>query len=74
MSNRNPRVNITLDPQLVSTLNSLAKKRHTSVSDIAKDLIEEALELHEDFALSVLGDARELTPQKRVSHEDAWKK
>jgi predicted DNA-binding protein len=74
MANRNPRVNITLDPELVSTLNALAKKGHTSVSNLAKDLIEQALELREDYALSLLGESREASSQKRVSHDDAWKK
>jgi hypothetical protein len=73
MATKNPRLNLTLEPPLVSVLSSLAKKEHTSVANMAKELILEALDRREDLALSAIAEARELATQKKVSHEDAWK-
>ena len=55
----------------------LAKKQRKSVAGLAKELILEALERHEDRALSAIGDERlekaEQTSEKTVGHEEAWK-
>ena len=77
MSTKNPRLNITVGEAEVSILASLAKQQNKSISLIARELILEALERHEDIALSDLSEAREKEAkkksEKRVSHKDAWK-
>jgi hypothetical protein len=60
----------------VNILTQLAKKKHKSVSGLAKELILDALERHEDMVLSAISDQRidefEKKSQKTVSHEKAW--
>ena len=73
MSTKNPRINLTVDSQIASILATIAKKQELSVSRLAKELILDALERHEDYALSQLAEKREIKRQKRVSHEQAWK-
>jgi predicted DNA-binding protein len=77
MPTKKPRYNITFNSSEVNILATLAKKHNQSISSIAKELILEALERHEDMALSALADARveesEKKGKKRVSHEKAWK-
>ncbi len=77
MPAKNPRLNVVLDPAILSSLADLAKKQAKSLSEVAKDLIMNALDRHEDLALSRLAAAREELSEKnkepRVSHEKAWK-
>ncbi len=77
MPSKNPRLNITFNEADAVILASLAKQEKKSISRLAKELILEALDRREDFALSALADAREeetsKKAQKRISHENAWK-
>lgn len=77
MPTKKPRCNITFDPSEINILSTLAKKGRKSISSVAKELILEALERHEDMALSALADRREEEAERKseetVSHEDAWK-
>lgn len=77
MPTKKPRFNITFEPSEAVILSKLAKKQHKSISSLAKELILEALERHEDMVLSSIADERvaasEKKSQKMVSHEDAWK-
>ncbi len=59
MATRNPRLNITLEPEIVSQLTAIAKKEQRSISNVAKELVCEALELREDAILSVLAQERD---------------
>lgn len=43
------------------------------MSVVAKELIEDALEKHEDLRLSEMAMKRESKSKKTISHEKAWK-
>lgn len=73
MTTINPRINVTLESDVVSLLNSLAVKEGKSVSGMAKTLILDALDRHEDVALARLAQSRDVKSVKTVSHEDVWK-
>ena len=75
MATKNPRINITLDPETLDAVYHLAKKSSKSVSAQASELLRQALELHEDYMLSKVANKRsEIDADKPVySHEDAWK-
>jgi hypothetical protein len=73
MPTLHPRINITLEPVLTQLLKQLAKEEHTSLANLAKKLLLEALERREDIALSLLADKRDIKNTKRVKHDDAWK-
>jgi len=77
MPTKNPRLNITVNETEARLLSTLAKQQNKSISSLAKELILEALDRHEDVTLSKLAGIREKkaqqTIEKRVSHEDAWK-
>lgn len=77
MPTKKPRFNITFDPAEIALLMQLAKKQKKSVAGLAKELIMEAMDRHEDMTLSSIADSRvkeaEEKSQKLVSHEDAWK-
>ena len=77
MPTKKPRLNITLESSESLLLSTLAKKQQMSVSSLAKKLILEALDRHEDMVLSKIADERmeeaEGKSQNMISHEDAWK-
>ena len=73
MPTSNPRLNITLEPQVAGLLSSLAEQEHKSVASMAKELILDALERREDLYLSEVAMLREKTAEPMISHEDAWK-
>lgn len=74
MIQRHPRIQVSLDPTVKASLAFLAEQRHQSVSHVASDLIQKALELEEDLYFSQLGERR-LKELKgaAISHDDAWK-
>jgi hypothetical protein len=74
MTQRHPRIQVSLDPIVRSSIAFLAEQRHQSLSNVASDLIEKALELEEDLYFSQLGERRiKELKQSTVSHDDAWK-
>lgn len=77
MPTKKPRFNITFEQSELNLLTELANKQHKSIAGLAKELILEALERHEDMVLSAIAHERleevAKNPQKMVSHEDAWK-
>lgn len=73
MSTERPRIQVTLDDKTSGMLATLAAEQNRSVSSVAAELINEALELHEDMYLSRLGDKRiEEDTGKRFTHDEAW--
>lgn len=72
MTTSNPRINITLEPNMAGILASMAQHEHKSLSSLARELILEALELREDVALSALAKSRDTGEQKTISHDEAW--
>lgn len=73
MTTINPRINVTLESDIAALLGNLAEKEGKSVSGMAKSLILDALERHEDLALSHLATVREAKGGKTISHDDVWK-
>ncbi len=74
MPTTNPRVNVTLTPELAAILALMAKREKGSMSTIAKRMIEEAIEEYEDIALSQLAEKIDIPGAKRRRHADVRKK
>ena len=72
MPTKLPRLNITLENDLMTIVTTLAKQEQKSVSKLAKELVMEALERREDRVLSALAEVRDTKKAKRVRHADAW--
>lgn len=72
MPTKSPRINMTLEESLSAILVQLAKQEHKSISNMAKELVIEALERREDVALSAIANLRDKTKAKRIKNEDAW--
>lgn len=74
MPTKNPRINVVLEKPLYKVISDLAKSQGMSMSNVARDLLREALELREDIALTQLAEARDRTVKRAelLDHEDAW--
>ncbi len=72
MPTKNPRLNVVLDESLYRIIENIAKKEGKSMSVVAKELLEDAIEKHEDLILSQMAMDREAKSKKSISHEDAW--
>ena len=74
MATKNPRLNVVLEPELMSSINHLAKRQRISLSMVARDLIKEALETYEDIHWSKVAQKREtsLKSKKALSHQEVW--
>jgi hypothetical protein len=68
-----PRLNVVLEPGVYKAILRLAKKEGLSMSLIARDLLREALIIHEDAYWAKEAHKREKTfdPKKAVSHDKA---
>ncbi len=75
MVTKNPRLNVVLEPTLYAGISHLAKKEGVSLSLAARDLLKEALELHEDLYWQEATQKRDKTfsRAKALSHEKIWK-
>jgi len=74
MPTLNPRINVTVTPEIVNTLNMMAKQKSTSLSRVTADLIAQAVEDHEDMYFSKVADEAYLSNQKWVEDsDDIWK-
>lgn len=73
MPTKNPRLNVVLDPELYELVEKISKQEEKSMSVVAKELIEDALEKHEDLLLSEIAMKREAKAKKTVPHDKAWK-
>lgn len=73
MPTKNPRLNVVLDPELYELVEKISKQEEKSMSVVAKELIEDALEKHEDLLLSEIAMKREAKSKKTVPHGKAWK-
>lgn len=69
------RINVSFNPKTAAALTHLSKKRETSLSHIAQELVEEALELREDLYFSKLAEKSEKRAkgQPSVSADKLWK-
>ena len=70
------RVHVTVSPRTRRRIQTLARKRRTSVSSVASELIERALENEEELWLAQLVEEseNESKGKPRVSAEEVWKK
>ena len=70
-----PRLNIVLEKPLYETVKKLAAKAGTSLSLTARDLIREAVELHEEGYLLRKAKERDKTFDRRkaLSHDEVWR-
>ncbi len=73
MPTKNPRINVVLDSTLYESLHNFAKKEDKSMSIVAKELIQEAIDKHEDLLLSELAMKREGKSKRTIKHAKAWK-
>ncbi len=73
MPTKNPRLNVVLSEELYEMIEKIAKQEAKSMSIVAKELMEDALEKHEDMLLSEMAMKREANSKKTISHGKAWK-
>lgn len=73
MPTNKPRLNLTLNPDDMDMLAHFATKEAKSIAAVARDLIEEALELREDYMLAKLADQRMKEDTGTYhSHDEVW--
>lgn len=74
MPTKNPRINVALEKPIYSLIEKLAQQRGLSLSMVTRDLIRDALEIHEDAVLSAISEERETTLADRESltHDEVW--
>lgn len=72
MPTKNPRLNVVLDKDLYEIIEQMARHDGKSLSVIAKELMEDALEKHEDMLISEMAMKREAKSKKTIKHKDAW--
>ena len=74
MATKSPRLNVVLEPELMSGVSHLAKRQGISLSMAARDLIKEALETYEDIHWSKEAQKRlaSFNPKKALSHQEVW--
>jgi hypothetical protein len=73
MATKHPRVNITVDKELLGMLSMFAEREHMTLSSAAKDLICLGLEMQEDMYFSKLSEERLAKGGRNIPHKDAWK-
>ena len=73
MPTKNPRLNVVLSDELYEMVEKIAKQEGKSLSVVAKELMEDALEKHEDLILSEMAMKREAKSKKAIPHDKAWK-
>lgn len=67
------RINITVGETIEGALKQAAKRDRVPVASKAAELLELALNLEEDMALSRLADERMAKKVRFISHAKAWK-
>ena len=74
MPTKQPRLNIVLERPVFRLVERLAARDGVSLSLKARDLIREALELHEDAYLAERAHERAKTfvRSKALTHEQVW--
>ena len=74
MPTLNPRINITVSSEIAEQLSQTARQNKKSISKVALELIEWAIEEKEDLYFSKLGDNRLKSNPKFVpDNDDIWK-
>jgi hypothetical protein len=75
MPTKSPRISVALEKSVYSLIEKIAKENGLSLSMVTRDLIREALMVHEDAELVRFGEEREGTLRGRepLRHEEVWK-
>jgi predicted CopG family antitoxin len=75
MTTKQPRLNVVLEPSIYETLYKMSKKEGLSMSLVARDLLREALTIHEDafWGKSAAEREKTLSKKKPLRHQDVWK-
>ena len=73
MPTKNPRLNVVLSDELYELVEKIAKQESKSMSVVARELMQDALEKHEDLLLSEMAMKREAKSKKTIPHDKAWK-
>jgi len=71
-----PRINVVLERPLFDSVRRVSAREDLSLSNAARDLIREALELREDTALAALAEKRDrgYDWRRAATHEQVWGK
>ena len=74
MATKMPRLNVVMEPYIYSAIVRLSRKEKLSLSLVARDLLREALTIHEDAFWAKEAKRRESSfrKSKGISHKDAW--
>lgn len=74
MATRHPRLNVVLERPTFRSVERLASRDGVSLSMKARDLIREALDLHEDAYLAQRAQERSATFKRSeaLTHEQVW--
>lgn len=74
MPTKNPRINVSVEQPMYQAIHALASRQGVSMSSLAHDLLQEALEIREDVALAGLADKRDATSNQSalLTHDEAW--
>ena len=74
MPAKNPRINIVLERATYTLIENLSHQRGVSLSTVARDLIQDALETYEDSLLAEFAEEREQTLEGRTTlrHDEVW--
>jgi len=74
MPTNKPRINVTLEKTTYEAIRELARKEGISISLEARDLLHDALEVHEDLMLDKIASKREraLNRKNLLSHKEVW--
>jgi len=76
MPANNPRLNVVLERPLYDALLRLARQDGVSLSEKARDLLRNALEVHENVVLNEIGAERERTINRTatLTHDAVWRR
>jgi hypothetical protein len=74
MPTKHPRLNVVLEAPVLRSVERLAAKDGVSLSLKARELIHEALELHEDAYWAQRAHKRQQTfsRERALTHEQVW--
>ncbi len=74
MATKLPRLNVVMEPYIYNAILRLSRKEHISLSLVARDLLRDALSVHEDAFWAKEARQREKSFKKStaISHKDAW--
>ncbi|CAN5736237.1 hypothetical protein BH11PAT2_BH11PAT2_10090 [soil metagenome] len=72
MATTKKRINISVSKEMDTVLSKLAKRDQIPQATLAEHLIQLALEIEEDQALTAVAGKRDVTGATFISHSRAW--